>query len=165
MTSFYVLQVSFEQIYYAFAKKPDKLFWARLKEEIFAFVGKWLEHMENREFCVFIVQKFWLFQPGKMNAIGETMSSWKYKLVVNTKTINTYKNLQMLHSPFSTHFCFPLGPVKPCFVSERVTRADPKTVHFSFSNKILNFLATNSHPNFIHFVREVWPTVFTFRVP
>ena len=51
--SFYALQVSFEQIYYAFAKKPDKLFRARLKEKTFAFVGKWLEHMESREtLCV-----------------------------------------------------------------------------------------------------------------
>ena len=45
--SFYALQVSFEQIYYAFAKKPAKLFLARLNEEIFAFVGKGLEHLES----------------------------------------------------------------------------------------------------------------------
>ena len=45
----------------------------------------------------------------------------------------------MLHSPFSVHFCFPLGTVKPCFVSERVTRADPQTARF---DKILNFWAT-----------------------
>ena len=44
----------------------------------------------------------------------------------------------MLHSPFSVHLCFPLGTVKPCFVSERVTRADPQTVRF---DKILNFWA------------------------
>ena len=51
--SFYALQVSFEQIHYAIAKKPDKLFWAGLKELIFAFVGKWLEHLESREIlCV-----------------------------------------------------------------------------------------------------------------
>ena len=50
---FYALQVSFEQIYYAFAMKPDELFWARLKEKTFAFVGKGLEHLESREiFCV-----------------------------------------------------------------------------------------------------------------
>ena len=45
----------------------------------------------------------------------------------------------MLHSPFSIHFCFPLGTVKPCFVSEMVTREDPRTVR---SDKILNFWAT-----------------------
>ena len=45
----------------------------------------------------------------------------------------------MLHSPFSIHLCFPLGTVKPCFVSERVTRADPQTVRFE---KILNFRST-----------------------
>ena len=45
----------------------------------------------------------------------------------------------MLHSPFSVHLCFPLGTVKPCFVWERVTSADPRTVHF---DKILNFWAT-----------------------
>ena len=48
----------------------------------------------------------------------------------------------MLHSPFSIHLCFPLGTVKPCFVSESVTRADPRTVRFSISSKILNFWAT-----------------------
>ena len=43
----------FEQIYYAFAEKPDKLFWARVKEKTFAIVGKWLEHLESREIlCV-----------------------------------------------------------------------------------------------------------------
>ena len=51
--SFDALPVSFEQIYYAFAKKPDKLFWARLKEKTFAFVGRRLEHFESREIlCV-----------------------------------------------------------------------------------------------------------------
>ena len=53
MLSFYALQVSFEQIHYAFAKNPDKLFWARLKEKIFAFMRKRLENMESREIlCV-----------------------------------------------------------------------------------------------------------------
>ena len=51
--SFYALEVSFEQIFYATSKKPDKLFWARLKEKIFAFVAKRLEHLESREIlCV-----------------------------------------------------------------------------------------------------------------
>ena len=45
----------------------------------------------------------------------------------------------MLQSPFSVNLCFPLGTVKPCFVSEKVTRADPQTVRFA---KILNFWAT-----------------------
>ena len=48
----------------------------------------------------------------------------------------------MLHILVSMHFCFPLGTVKPCFVSERVTKADPRTVRSSFSNKILTFGAT-----------------------
>ena len=47
--SFYDLQVSFEQIDYAFAKKLDKHFWARQKEETFIFVGKWLDNLESRE--------------------------------------------------------------------------------------------------------------------
>ena len=63
----------------------------------------------------------------------------RIKLVIKTNTINTYKNLQMLHSPFSIHLCFPFGTVKPCFVSESVTTADPRTVRF---DKILNFWAT-----------------------
>ena len=40
------------------------------------------------------------------------------------------QNLEMLHSPFSIHLCFSLGTMKPCFVSESVTRADPRTVRF-----------------------------------
>ena len=40
------LQVSFENIYYVSAKKPDKLFWAKLKEKTFALVGKRLKHLE-----------------------------------------------------------------------------------------------------------------------
>ena len=52
--------------------------------------------------------------------------------------MNTYKYLQMLHSPISIHLCFPLGTLKPCFVSERVTRADPRTIRF---DKILKFWA------------------------
>ena len=56
--SFYGLQVSFEQIYYAFAKKPDKLFWARLKKVTFAFAGKRLEHLESREILCFHRPKF-----------------------------------------------------------------------------------------------------------
>ena len=38
--SFYALQVSFGRIFYAVAKKPDKLFCARQNEKTFAFVGK-----------------------------------------------------------------------------------------------------------------------------
>ena len=45
----------------------------------------------------------------------------------------------MLRSPFSIHLCFPLGTVKSCFVSDRLTRADPRSVHF---DKIWNFWAT-----------------------
>ena len=69
----------------------------------------------------------------------------KIKLVVNTNTIKTYKVLQMLHSSVSIHLCFPLGTLKSCFVSERVTRADPQTVRF---DKILNFWATIVIQNF-----------------
>ena len=47
--SFYAWQVSFGQICFAFARKPDKLFWASLKEKTFAFVGEGLEHLESRE--------------------------------------------------------------------------------------------------------------------
>ena len=51
--SFYALPLSFQQIYYAFAKKRHELSWARLKEKTFAFMGKCLEHLECREtLCV-----------------------------------------------------------------------------------------------------------------
>ena len=44
----------------------------------------------------------------------------------------------MLQSRFSIHLRFRLSTVKPFFVSERVPRADPRTVRF---DKILNFWA------------------------
>ena len=51
--SFCALQVSFEKIFFSFAKKPDKLFWARLKEKTFEFVGKCLEDLKSRKIlCV-----------------------------------------------------------------------------------------------------------------
>ena len=40
--SFYALQVFFED-YYFFAPKPDKFFWARIKEKSFGFEWKQLE--------------------------------------------------------------------------------------------------------------------------
>ena len=50
--SFHALQVSFDKVFYKFAEEPDKLFWTRLKEKASAFLGKRLEHLENREiFC------------------------------------------------------------------------------------------------------------------
>ena len=54
----------------------------------------------------------------------------------------------MLHNPFSIHLCFPPGRVKPSFVSKKVTKVDPRTVRFSFSNKILTFWATIIIQNF-----------------
>ena len=48
----------------------------------------------------------------------------------------------MLYCPVCIHLCFPLGTVEPCFVSEKLTEADPQNVRFSFSNKILKFWAT-----------------------
>ena len=70
---------------------------------------------------------------------SKIMSSWKNWISRRHKYNKHVQNLQMLHSPISVHLCLPLGTVKPCFVSERVTRADPQTVHF---DKVLNFWAT-----------------------
>ena len=51
--SFYALQVSLEKIYYTFVEEPHKRFWTRLKENAFAFVKKYLEHLESWEIlCV-----------------------------------------------------------------------------------------------------------------
>ena len=51
--SVYALQASFEQIQYAFAKNPDRLFWAKQNEKAFGFLGKRLQHFESREIsCV-----------------------------------------------------------------------------------------------------------------
>ena len=63
----------------------------------------------------------------------------RIELVVNKNYYKHVQNLQMLHSPFSIYLCFSPGTMKPSFVSERVTRADPQTVRF---DKILNFWAT-----------------------
>ena len=45
--SFDALRVSFEKDYYTLAQEADKVFWAKLKEKTFAFVGKGLEHLES----------------------------------------------------------------------------------------------------------------------
>ena len=68
----------------------------------------------------------------------EIMSSLKNLISSKHKYNKHVQNLQMLHSPFSIHLCFSLGTMKPCFVSESVTRANPQTVRF---DKILNFWA------------------------
>ena len=49
MMYFYALRVSFEKIYYTIPEEPDKLFWARLNEKSFAYMGKRLEHLESRQ--------------------------------------------------------------------------------------------------------------------
>ena len=67
------------------------------------------------------------------------MSSWKISISSKHKYNKHVQNLQMLHSPFSIHLCFPLGTMKSCFVSEWLTKVDPRTVRFG---KILNFWAT-----------------------
>ena len=50
--SSYAFQVFVEKIYYTFEQELDKLFWARLKENIFAFPGNVLQHLENRQIFV-----------------------------------------------------------------------------------------------------------------
>ena len=52
----------FEQIFYAFAKKLDKLFWARLKEKTLHLWENDWNTWRLEEFCVFIVKNIWLFQ-------------------------------------------------------------------------------------------------------
>ena len=73
------------------------------------------------------------------------MSIWKIQIICKQKYNKHVQNLQMFHSPFAVPLCFFLATVKPCFVSERITRTDPRTV---FSNKILNFWATIVIQNF-----------------
>ena len=52
--SFNDLQVSFEQIYYTLAKKPDKLFLDKTEDSGFCICGKAIWKVER--FCVIIVQ-------------------------------------------------------------------------------------------------------------
>ena len=47
--SFYALQISLEESFYAFPKKPDKHFRTTLKERTFALVGKKLEHLQSKD--------------------------------------------------------------------------------------------------------------------
>ena len=51
--SSYTFQVYFERFYYAFAETTDELFWTKQKVKAFAFAGKRLERLDNREIlCV-----------------------------------------------------------------------------------------------------------------
>ena len=74
-----------------------------------------------------------------MNAIEKFMSSCKNKISSKHKYNKHVQKLQVLQSPFSIHFCFRLGTVKLCFVSQGVNRVDPQIVSV---HKILNFWAT-----------------------
>ena len=85
--SFHGLQVSFESIYYAFAQKPSKLFWARLNKVGFAFAGKRLKHLESREtLCV--------HHPKSLNALNLR----EYKKFYRTDPLFVQKrNLSSVH--------------------------------------------------------------------
>ena len=80
----------------------------------------------------------------KKNAKEKILSNWKNFVSSKHKYNKRVQNLriQMLLCLVSIHLRFPLGTVKLCFVSEKVSREDPRTVRFSLSNKILNFRAT-----------------------
>ena len=73
VVSFYAVQVSFKKIFYICAQEPDEMFWARLKEKTFAFVGKRLEHLESREILCVQCPKFLIVSavPG-----FETLRKW-----------------------------------------------------------------------------------------
>ena len=99
--SFYALQVSFQQIFYAFAFKPDKFFWARLKEKTFAFVGKWLEHLESREKLRVHRPKFLIVSVGPGNKflrewIRCLYNNVIYRLCVATSQSTNHRREQML---------------------------------------------------------------------
>ena len=87
--SFYAWQFSFEQIYYAFAKKPDKLFWERLKEKTFAFVGKLLEHSESREISCVQRPKFSTVSAGPVNKILREWIQCLYNNVIDRLCVAT----------------------------------------------------------------------------
>ena len=87
--SIYALQVSFEQISYAFAKKPDKLFWARLKEKIFAILSKYLEHLEIREILCFHGQKFLTVSAGPGYKISREWMLFLYNNVIDRLCVAT----------------------------------------------------------------------------
>ena len=70
---FFALQVSFEKIYYGFSEKPDKLFWTKPKEEIFVFLGKWLEHLESREILCVLYPKVLVVSAGRRY---KTLREW-----------------------------------------------------------------------------------------
>ena len=47
--SFYVLQVSFQQIYYLLAQRLDSLFWTKLKGMTFAVAEEQMGHLESTD--------------------------------------------------------------------------------------------------------------------
>ena len=63
----YILHVSSEKYYYAFAGKPDKFFCTRVKENDFPFAGKRLEHLENREILCVQRPKILIFSVDPVN--------------------------------------------------------------------------------------------------
>ena len=71
--SFYALQVSLQQIYYAFTEKPEKLFWTRPNEKPFAFAGNRLKHLESRDIlCIHRPETLKVSTgPGRKNLMGQ----------------------------------------------------------------------------------------------
>ena len=99
---FFALQVCFEQIYYAFAKTPDKIFWARLKEKIFAFVGKQLEHLEIGEILCVHRPKILTVSAGPGYKILRQWIQCLYNNVIDRLCVATNQSIndqreQMLH--------------------------------------------------------------------
>ena len=62
--SFYALRVSFEKFFFTFTEELHKLFWTRLEEKVFAFIGKWMEHLERREILCVHLPEFYNVSAG-----------------------------------------------------------------------------------------------------
>ena len=77
------LQISFEQIYWAFAVKPDKLFWTEQKKMNLVFLGKNFEHLELREKLCVQSSKVSNFSAGRGYTIIRERIRWFYSNVIN----------------------------------------------------------------------------------
>ena len=101
--SFYALQVCFDKVFYIFAEEPHKLIWTRRKEKAFAFLGKRLEHLENREIICFHRPVILIVLAGPGQQILRKLIRFLYNNVIDclfvatAQSINDRKEQVMRH--------------------------------------------------------------------
>ena len=102
--SFYALQISFEEIYYAFAERPDKLFGTRLKQNTFEFAGKSLDYLASGKFLFFRCSEFLIASTVRVKKVKEWIQ-FLYRDVMDhlfvatsQSTIDRWEHLLRFHT-------------------------------------------------------------------